>query len=409
MVGKYKNLPPLKPTRFQKNMIFIFIILLFLVYLVDIILLLTFNVQSRIVLHSPVSLNHYPPVFRAMGYAWDHDSLVKGEDIYITVHLKQVQGGQELTFPASCSAVKSKGQVLFQLAAYSAPIKLPYTDPPTTWTIFARMTTPAGLVWETTPREITIHPQARSHDFQFFSIEHTLSLLVLLIFCVIIVLMFMKNRNKQLIPATSIILVIILWGNEFIYRGYWVWLGAWMPSIALMAQMCGIAILMVPFALFTWQEKIRQYLIEIIFFWGLGGSIQALLTPDIGPHGFPEFKFFAFFISHGFIVIISLFLISAHNIRITLASYLRAVIITNIGVIISFIINHLLTYVAPFEPGNYFAVGYPPPDGSIIDLFVEIFGPSPWYIIGLEIMGLVVFALLCVPFIFMKKKNSISS
>jgi uncharacterized membrane protein YwaF len=51
----------------------------------------------------------------------------------------------------------------------------------------------------------------------------------------------------------------------------------------------------------------------------------------------------------------------------------------------------------------------PPPDGSIIDFFVEIFGPSPWYIIGLEIMGLVVFALLCVPFIFIKKKNRISA
>ena len=218
-------------------------------------------------------------------------------------------------------------------------------------------------------------------------------------------MLFAKQRNRHLVLPASFLLVGILWINEIIYRIYWVSLGAWSPSNALMLQMCGLALLMIPFALFTWQPKLRRYLTEIIFFWGLGGSVQALLTPDIGSHGFPEFKFFAFFISHGFIVISALFLISAYNIRMRVSSYIRAVVITNGMVAASFLINHVLSYVPPFEPANYFAVGYPPPDGSVVDFFVEVFGPSPWYVIGLELMGLVVFALLCVPFVFMKKNT----
>ena len=48
----------------------------------------------------------------------------------------------------------------------------------------------------------------------------------------------------------------------------------------------------------------------------------------------------------------------------------------------------------PYELGNYFVMGYPPPNGSIVDLFADIFGPAPRYLVGLELMGLTVFGLI---------------
>jgi hypothetical integral membrane protein (TIGR02206 family) len=393
------------PKIMSKVMIIFCAVFVLGVFIMDSIIFINFSKDSDIVLHSPVDGSTNPLSFRVMGYAWDKESIIKNQDIKVEIQLKRKGDGNLLSFPAARSKVRRGSQVLFNLAAYSSHVTLPETEKAGRWLISARMTTVSGYIRETAPREILIDPQAPSREFIFFSFEH-LSALVLLTVCfVIIVLMFRNNRNRHLVIPVSFVLFGILWINEIIYRLYWVKLSAWSPSNALMLQMCGLALLMIPFALFIWQPKLRLYLTEIIFFWGLGGCVQALLTPDIGPHGFPEFKFFAFFISHGFIIVTALFLISAYNIRITISSYIRAVVITNIMVAASFLINHVLSYFPPFEPANYFVVGYPPPDGSVVDLFVEIFGPSPWYVIGLEIMGLVVFALLCVPFMFMKKKS----
>lgn len=43
-------------------------------------------------------------------------------------------------------------------------------------------------------------------------------------------------------------------------------------------------------------------------------------------------------------------------------------------------------------------MGYPPPSGSVVDLFARLFGPAPRYVVGLELMGLAVFLLLRAPF-----------
>lgn len=52
----------------------------------------------------------------------------------------------------------------------------------------------------------------------------------------------------------------------------------------------------------------------------------------------------------------------------------------------------------PYELGNYFIMGYPPPTGSIIDVFASIFGPAPRYLVGLEIMGAGVLAVITLPY-----------
>jgi len=42
-------------------------------------------------------------------------------------------------------------------------------------------------------------------------------------------------------------------------------------------------------------------------------------------------------------------------------------------------------------------LGYPPPADSVVDLFVEMFGPSSRYVVGLELMGIVIFLLRHLP------------
>jgi uncharacterized membrane protein YwaF len=87
----------------------------------------------------------------------------------------------------------------------------------------------------------------------------------------------------------------------------------------------------------------------------------------------------------------------AGGVQITVRSLLRAFIVTNILLVPIYGIDQALRLIPPYDPGNYFVLGFPPPTGSIVDLFSQVFGPSPRYVIGLELMGLAIFTILYVP------------
>ncbi|MDP3179850.1 MAG: TIGR02206 family membrane protein, partial [Spirochaetaceae bacterium] len=171
----------------------------------------------------------------------------------------------------------------------------------------------------------------------------------------------------------------------------------WSTATSLMLHRCGIAILLLPAVMMMRPSLFRDRLSEIVYFWGTGGAVQALIFPDVGAHGFPTFRFFAFFISHGLIIAGSFALVTSGRLRITIGSLGRHYLATNIILVPIFFIDRLLASVPPYAPGNYFLLGYPPPQGSIVDLFAQIFGPSPWYVIGFEIMGIGVFGILWLP------------
>ena len=73
---------------------------------------------------------------------------------------------------------------------------------------------------------------------------------------------------------------------------------------------------------------LRSYrLFEVAYFWGLGGSIPAMLTPDLGV-GFPSTEYFGFFVGHTLVVISVLFAIGAFEFRPRLRSIRITAIVT---------------------------------------------------------------------------------
>ncbi len=171
----------------------------------------------------------------------------------------------------------------------------------------------------------------------------------------------------------------------------------WSASSALMFQMCGLSILLLPLAHFTDRPERRQLLFDVLYFWGIGGAIQALVSPDIGANGFPAYRYFSFFVSHGLIIASTLLLAVAGGVRITLQSLLRVFVVTNLVLLPAWGLDQLLRLAPPYDPGNYFVLGYPPPTGSMVDLFSDIFGPAPRYLLGLEAMGVAIFLVLYLP------------
>src|SRR6266853_1269865 len=83
-------------------------------------------------------------------------------------------------------------------------------------------------------------------------------------------------------------------------------------------QMCDWAMVVVIVAM--WSGSQRWF--EIAYFWGIGGTLQAVLTPNLA-FGFPDFRFFCFFISHSGIIIGVIFLMRTRGYRPRFMSIVR--------------------------------------------------------------------------------------
>ena len=363
----------------------LFILLIAGVLVTDAVGYLPFLSRRQIRLNAPVGGQTYDRSFLATGDAWTSTGLPPVE-----VQARNRATGEILTFPAERLTVKYRGVAVSQLAIYSSRLTLPEDGE---WEIRSVMGDMASRT-----RTVTVRAGAPDHLFKAFSSWHMIPLAVLISLMIAIVLRYRKPRGETEVRAVSLLIALVLLVGEFSYHIYWVSTEGFSASNSLMLHMCGIAVFFVPFLLFMKEGKGRQVLFELAWFWGLGGAFQACLAPDIWAHSFPELRYFTFFTSHGMLVLGPLFFALTSGVHLTVKSYLRAGAITLGATVAAWGINQVFRWIPPYEPANYFAMGYPVPTGSIIDTFADIFGPSPRYGIGLALMGIALFALLYAPF-----------
>lgn len=148
-------------------------------------------------------------------------------------------------------------------------------------------------------------------------------------------------------------------------------------------HICGLAVLLTAVVL-VWRPY-RLY--EVIYFWGLAGAVQAMLTPEI-PYGFPSLVFLGFFISHGMILVGLFYATIAFRMRPTWSSVPRVFAIT---------LSYAFLIVAPLNlllDTNFMYLRGLPATGSVLDLF----GPWPWYIAGAALFTLASFVIYYLPF-----------
>jgi hypothetical integral membrane protein (TIGR02206 family) len=126
-------------------------------------------------------------------------------------------------------------------------------------------------------------------------------------------------------------------------------------------------------------------LCELAYFWGLAGTLQATITPDL-PYGFPHFYFFTFHISHSAILIGVAFLTFGLGFRPMPASIIRAFLWLQVYLVSAVSMNLLLDE-------NYGYLCRKPLNPSLLDHL----GPWPWYILSLEALALIFFTLYYLP------------
>jgi hypothetical integral membrane protein (TIGR02206 family) len=213
------------------------------------------------------------------------------------------------------------------------------------------------------------------------SAEHLVTLAVTAAVTATLVVAARLRPGPWTVVACRILAVVIL-ANE---AAWWVWLGAqgtWSLSYALPLQLCDVAAVVSAAAL--WFRK--PLLVELTYFWGLAGTANGLITPDITDH-FPSFLFMQYFIGHGTIVAAALLLVIGLRITPRRGAVLWVFGLT-FGLLVLDAAANLLT------GGNYLYLRHTPGAHSLLD----VLGPWPWYIAGAAGLALVLFAILDLPF-----------
>jgi len=212
-------------------------------------------------------------------------------------------------------------------------------------------------------------------------VEHVLPLVV--IAAVIAAVLFTARRRPgpwvdqgARVIAVAVVLAEVGWWVITIAQG------TWTVRWSLPLHLCEAGCFLLAAALW-WRAR---FAFEISYFWGLGGTLPGLFTPDIPGH-FPQPVFFQYYTEHGLIVLGALYLVVALRMRPARRAVLRVSVVTGLYAVAVGVVDY-------FTQGNYLFLRNIPPTRT----FLDYMGPWPWYILTLAVLAIVVFNLLYLPF-----------
>jgi len=182
------------------------------------------------------------------------------------------------------------------------------------------------------------------------------------------------------VAAALIAVAIVI--TELSWQPYVLGNHSWSAAFSLPVQLCDVGGFVAAAAL-VWRQAV---LVEVAYFWGLGGTVQALLTPDLRDH-FPAFPYLQFYATHDLVVLAALFLVIGLRLQPRAGAVRRVFLITLAFAAVIGLID-LIT------GGNYLYLRQVPAQGSLL----SVMGPWPWYIAVGALLTLIVLTVLDAPF-----------
>lgn len=331
---------------------------------------------------------YFPYEKQIVGSEFNINGGAYSKDEIKSIELKIEPGN--MTIPVEREKIFYEDEELMTLSSFTAPVSID-KDGDYKATVF--VTNIIGT-FEFDQIEFTVDKGIETKGFIMFSLQHVLSLLVVLAVYIVIILIYKKfptDKNKNIIYAVISISIVLC---DITIKLWLLKNGVFKASYDAFLHMCDISGPLLIILFFMKDSKNRRRIFSLMFIWGVLGAAMALLTPEMRGNVFPSFYYFNFFIKHGFIVIGVLIIGVIENYSPKM-KHLPIVIATSLVIVaIIYGINRALVSIPPFEPGNYMFLSYPPTGGSAIDMLVDIFGPSPYYIIGMVVLAFVLYTLM---------------
>jgi hypothetical integral membrane protein (TIGR02206 family) len=184
--------------------------------------------------------------------------------------------------------------------------------------------------------------------------------------------------TRQASRAISVILAaeMLTWqGTAVVHR-------TWSVHTDLPFDLCDMTLLIAVAACWTW----RPLLVELTYFWGLAGTLQAVLTPELYTP-FPHLAFLDYVVEHLGIVVAAVYLVVGVGIipRRRAPAEVFAVTLGYTG---------FVGAVDAVTGSNYMFLRSPPSTWSLL----TVLGPWPWYLVSAGAIAVVIFAVLDAPF-----------
>lgn len=171
-----------------------------------------------------------------------------------------------------------------------------------------------------------------NNNFIMFGNIHLIIFLFAISISILILKYKSENRFLELFIATILILQQIILYTWYFSNNYKI------LKEGLPLYHCRLSIIFVGFGLLLQQEM----LIKFGSYWGIFGSIGALLFPGLDPFLFPHITQFSYFIGHLFLLWGCVYILFVKKVGMNKIDFKNTLIFTNIYHMIMFFMNHFL-------------------------------------------------------------------
>lgn len=220
--------------------------------------------------------------------------------------------------------------------------------------------------------------------FRPFGLAHLLVIALTVALPFILAALVRKSRWPRSERTIGQLLAAMLLVN---YVGYEIYLAAtvgleWKKVLPF--QLCDWAMISVVVALLTGRNR----WIEVAYFWGIGGTLQAIITPDL-KFAFPDIRFLTFFAAHSGIVVAIAFVMIIKRFRPYWFSIVRVFAWSELYFVLTITVD-LIT------GENYGYLLHPPASVSLLD---ALSNERVVYILQMHLLALVFFVVLYLPLV----------
>lgn len=223
----------------------------------------------------------------------------------------------------------------------------------------------------------------RGEPFILFSKVHIIALILILSVNVLIYFMKDKLAQDRTDKFFRCFIASALLITELSFQLWCGFTGVWTAEYNLPFHLCSVATIIC--AVMLYKNSYDIY--KLAYFWGLGGAIPAIITPDLSGYNYPHYVFFKFFILHGLIIVSVIYMTFVHSYKLSLKDFINAFIYTNILALVTIPVNVI-------TGGNYLFLCRKPDALTLLDYL----GPWPWYIIPMELVVFIMFFMMYLPF-----------